>query len=356
MRAIRPIIVGSIASGVMAAAAARNRSRERAIRTFYDRAAPEPTIRELSDMQIRLPLVMHRAEGIYALFPADLEKVRGQLSSPALHPVQTLDGRATFAIGAFRYHDGTFQMADGSMAIMEPYGEVMIGPLVTSRPAPPMLEAYGVLGRFFGLGVDVMHLPVTTRQARDGGIGLWGLPKFVADMEFEDSLVERVVHLSEGGEPILELAVAGGGREILLQQPMITYSVLDGELLQVPMPGIRRGSRRIGDTGARLQLGSHPIAEAMRRLEIDVRPIASVTEIESRFFMGSGRPIGPGVPRTRFAGADRDHGRYVVRHPGTEWIDQYGARVPTPAAEPSRQAPTVARDEVGASTEPAPVD
>lgn len=349
MRATTAIAIGTVTTGI-ATAAIVNRSRDRAIRSFYDRTTPEPTVREVSDLRLRLPLVFHRAEGFWALFPADLEKVAKELSSPDLHPVATLDGRATFAIGAFRYHDGTFQLADGTTASIEPYAEVLIGPLVTRRPAPPMIEISGLLGRVFGLGVDVLHLPVTTLQARDGGVELWGLPKFVADMDFEESLVERSVHLSEGGEPILDLTVHAGGRERLERQAMVTYSVLDGDLLATSMPGLRRIQQRLGPVGVDLQLGSHhPVADALRRLEIDPRPIASVVELDSRFFMGSGQPIGRGVPRVKFAGSDREHGRYQVRHPGTDWVDQYATprqpAMPSPHSKAAKPAPDLVTEQ-----------
>lgn len=65
-----------------------------------------------------------------------------------------------------------------------PYGEIGVGiPVVfdasTIPVLPLLLESY--YPRF---GFHVMCLPVTTIRARDTGIGVWGYPKFIADMCF----------------------------------------------------------------------------------------------------------------------------------------------------------------------------
>lgn len=336
MRTSRVLAMGSVATAV-GAMAFMNRSKERAIQTFYERAAPETTVHEVDGTRLRLPLVFHRAEGFWALFPAGLDRVRAILCSPELHPVRTLDGRATVGIGAFRYHEGTFQLADGGTGIIEPYAEVFMGPLVTRRPAPPMIEVAPAIATRFGVGIDVIHLPVTTRQARDGGIVLWGLPKFVADMEFDDSLVERSVRLSEDGEDILTLGVMSGGRETLEHDPKVMYGVRDGELLEAAANGITRARQRFGPKGVRLELGRHAVAESIRALEIEDRAIASVTELDTRFSMGGGQPIGRGIAHPPFGAPDRDHGRYVVRHPGTDWIEQYPSRPARVRHEPAVQ-------------------
>jgi hypothetical protein len=342
MRTRRIVAISSIAAGVGVTAIA-SRARERAIESFYEQAAPEATVRETGGQRIRLPLVFHRAEAFYAIFPADIDRVGEFLASPELHPVRTVDGRASVGIAAFRYHEATFRMEDGRTGIVEPYAEVAIGPLVTRRRAPPMIELLPALGEWYGLGIDVVHLPVTTRQARDGGIELWGLPKFVADMDFEDALRERTVHLSEGGQPILTLSVLGGGRENLRRFPATMYGVLEGRLLAARTDRIAHTQQRFGGGGAHVELGSHPIADWLRAIDIDERPIVSVTEVESRFVMGSGRDVGTGRAHEPYPAPARERGRYTVRHPGTEAIAQYdnghrGRRHPAAAEREIRAA------------------
>ena len=72
-----------------------------------------------------------------------------------------------------------------------PYNEIGIG--VPCRLDPvlniPLLPA--LFDRFFAVGFYVHYLPVTTQIAYDAGVDVWGLPKFVATIEFEDTPTHR---------------------------------------------------------------------------------------------------------------------------------------------------------------------
>ena len=113
----------------------------------------------------------------------------------------------------------------------------------------------------------VLHLPVTTIEARDSGIAGWGFPKFVADMDFTDAPGSRRVVLSEGGSPILTLTVRPRGPVLAERRPIVSYTVLQGELLETVVPVLGHMQARLG--GGEMLLGDHEVAQRLRRLQID---------------------------------------------------------------------------------------
>ncbi|HYB39739.1 MAG TPA: acetoacetate decarboxylase family protein [Mycobacterium sp.] len=136
---------------------------------------------------------------------ASYDAVRDVLPSSDLHPVRWFDGRAAVLIAAMRYHEVSVRHADGTPDLLAPYGEVLIAALVTRRPLQRGLPL--LLPTMQGLGGFVLDLPVTTAEACDLGRKLFGLPKFVADMDFREEPTQRQVKISEGDAEIMTLRV-----------------------------------------------------------------------------------------------------------------------------------------------------
>ena len=111
-------------------------------------------------------------------------------------------------------------------------------------------------------------------MARWYGADALGLPKFVASIEFEDSPDALCCHLRSQGRDILSLEAA----------PLPTrheewntnlFGVLDDRLVQTPWQTTGQRGMAEGDAvQARLALGDHPIADALRKLGIGSEPIA----------------------------------------------------------------------------------
>lgn len=111
----------------------------------------------------------------------------------------------------------------------------------------------------------IHHLPVTTKDARDFGVEIWGYPKIVAEISFEDAGGMRRCRLRAEGKDIVVLDVSKmATREQRID--LYTYSVKDGRLLRtlVQSQGQYGITRLPG--GASYQLGDHPIAEELRSL------------------------------------------------------------------------------------------
>lgn len=300
-----------------------------------------------------LPIYWHASEWIEALFTTSLQAIREALPSDDLHPVRMPNGRGVVYIAGTRYGDITANGVEGVAAL--PYGEVWVAAAVTRRPAPPLLPLIAPASSGRAAGWFVLHLPVTTKVARDVGRGVWGYPKFMADMDFEDAITERSVRLAENGQTILSLTIHPAGRPSVGHDPTVLYSVLDGQLVEVAIPSYAIQQTRWGAAGGHLELGDHQVADELRRLDLSSRPFMTRLSISQRISMVRGRAIGPARPYLGYIGDERDLGRFVVHYPKAAPIDLYApfastagpmravasATSPTPAS-PAAEEPELA--------------
>ncbi len=279
--------------------------RPQALHDFLRWRGPTARGIDVGSARVDLPIYYYRDDSFLGIFTADREAVRALLPSDQLYPILTPNGRALVGIAAFNYLHTS----------IGPYGEVGIVLLCTyGRPAPPWLPLL-LESRFPGWGAFVLHLPVTTRVARDAGRVIYGYAKFIADMEFEKTPVLQRVRLSEGGRHILTLTVRQQGLVIHDNRPLITFSVRNGELIRtrIPVYGIYHLGLRPG-LGT-LVLGDHPIAQQLRELRISSSAVVTKNYLTRYAILPAGEAIGR-VERSHplYSGEDRPMGRLTVRY------------------------------------------
>jgi hypothetical protein len=296
------------------------RAEERADERFD---VPDPsasTLHEVGSLRVRTPVVYHRSDAIAAVFSADLEAVRAALPSPDLYPVRLPKGRAAFAIAAYRHLESTWTDAAGAVHVQAPYAEVAIGPWVSRRPLPPVLPLLFDRVPALRSGVFLLHLPVTAAEPRDAGRAIWGVPKFVADMEFSETQAERSCALSEDGTAILTLIVKSGGRVSRTRAPGVLYSVHDGRLLEIVCPVRAVRAIAFGGGGA-LELGDHEISTQLRDLDVAATSFATSTYVSARMLLPAGTDIGAAKPYEGRAGRSVGGGTFRMRYPDGSLID-----------------------------------
>lgn len=327
-------INGSIAAVAMVGVArgATRRRQQHAIAAFYgsDQVPDRVTV---DDREFWLPMTIHRMDGFASLHRASMAAARQLLPSDALHPVSLPGGDAVVMISAFRYWEITDDRPSPTEPAEPPYAEVAATILATLQPRPPLLSL-----AMMGMGLAptsgyVPHMAVTHRLARDGGRELWGIQKFIADVDFFDDVATREVRLSEADRHILTLTIRAAGRMRGRTQPSVLYSVLDGNLLEIRMPSVIESRSAIGRGLGRVDIGGdgHPVSETLRRLEVGPEPLAVVDAPAIRTMFVPGVVVGKGRRVVDYEGSDRDAGRFTVRHPGTGPVDQSVAAPSMPA-------------------------
>ncbi len=279
--------------------------RREAIEAFLRWRGPVAQNIDVGSARVDLPIYYYRDDSFLGIFTADREAVRALLPSDQLYPVLAPNGRALIGIAAFNYLHTS----------IGPYGEVGIVLLCThGQPAPPWIPLL-LESRFPGWGAFVLHLPVTTRVARDAGRVIYGYAKFVADMEFEKTPVFQRVHLSEGGRHILTLTVRQQGWVVHDNRPLITFSVRNGELIRtrIPVYGIYHLGLRPG-LGT-LVLGDHPIAQQLRELDLSFKSVATKSYLTRYAILPAGEAIGRADrPHAPYPGEERAMGRLTIRY------------------------------------------
>jgi len=213
-------------------------------------------------VRIGLPVRYYDWSWMNAIFPAPAAKVQLLLPSKKLKPLLLMPGTAMVALTAMEYR----QIAD-----VAPYNEFSIGVPVQYEPAvnvpglPMLFNPLLSPRRYRRFGVYIHHLPVTTKEAYDFGVEIWGYPKFVADISFEDAGDLRRCRLRAEGKNILTLEMK---KLITRDRPMSLYSytVKNGQLLRtlIQTQGQYCVTRFPG--GASYNLGDHPIAKELNAI------------------------------------------------------------------------------------------
>ncbi len=270
---------------------------------------------------VRLPLTYHDTAVASSYHLASAAAVARLLphdgGRPLLRPIPLPGGRTVVAVHAFRYRTVTWAGADGATHTLAPYGEVGVTAGVLAGP--------GVRGGRPATGGFVLQLPVTSREARDLGREAWGLPKWLGDMDFLDGPDSQRVRLSEGGTEVLTHTVRARGPAVRGTGSRTLWSVRDGRLLETTVRVHARWQARPGPGGTALVLGQHPVADALRGLDLSAAALSAFRAVSYRSTLPAGRPLrdAGAAPAAPYAGADAEYGRFTVAHPGTAALAQY---------------------------------
>ncbi len=224
--------------------------------------------------------------------------------------------------GAFRYEHVSMEHADGTSQMLAPYGEIGVLALATRGKA--QVKGLGMLRAALGsVQGFILDLPVTTAEARDGGRDVYGMAKFVADMDFTEEPGHRKVVLSEEEAHIFTLDVRTSGPVVADRAPTTTYSVHHGQLIETVVRF--EGHRQAGLRGraSTLVLGEHPVADRLRSLDVVTQPLVVASYLDARLILPTGTPVGAARDYVGHLGRDRERGRLTVSYPGTGPIDLY---------------------------------
>lgn len=214
--------------------------------------------RELpSGTVMELPVRYYDWAAMMAHFPAPVARLRELLPSPRLEPALLMPGTGLLTLAAFEYRD---------LACFPPYNEFAVCIPVQYEPAinvPALPLLWPQWSGTFGLYVH--HLPVTTEAAREFGVEVWGYPKFVAEIRFEETDQARRCLLRAQGKDILTLEVEKmPTRERSLNY--YSYTVKNEQLLKTHIEVQGEAGMVRFKGGATFALGEHPIAAELAAL------------------------------------------------------------------------------------------
>jgi hypothetical protein len=276
------------------------------------------------------PIVIHRIDGCMSVHAASFKAIRAALPSPALNPLRLPDGRAMVAISLYEKRAATATTPSGTVS-MPPYAELPVTAIVTRRPLSRTLGAIALGGSILGaspvrLGGVGLTWPMTSAAWAEAGRASMGLPMFVADFEIDVGEHEWQVTVSEDSRLIARLTLRAGGALGVDRMMQSTYGAIDGRLASARIDSEFVRRRRLRG-GATLELGAdHPVASRLRELELSPIGIGSWTYLGGRAVLHAPAALAaPASPVPGHPGRDVPLGKYLVRQPGTGWMDWYGA-------------------------------
>lgn len=183
-------------------------------------------------------------------FCAPMAAVQEVLPSDKLKPIQVGPGVAKVSVMTMAYRRTSW---------LAPYNElgVMLPVLYEGGEQESALP-----------GLYVLHLPVTTQQARDPGIKYYGFPKFVAQIDFDQVGSVRRCNARAAGQSIITLEVPQLD-SVPQSWDLYFFTVKDSQLLRSRMQVQGPVGMSTLRGAARLALGDHPVAGEVRALDID---------------------------------------------------------------------------------------
>jgi len=211
---------------------------------------------EIQGQTVKLPVVVRDASTAAATWLVSADAAQ-RLVPAAFEVARVLPGRTPLAIAAIDYRDN--DLGD--------YNEVSITFFVRPKGAPAGVPFLGALrdllrGR---LGTYIHALPVNQAFTCEAGRTIWGFPKSVQEISIESDGRRARCRLTMDGQHVLSLCLPRGGSRTLPDAETTTYTLIEG----VPhRTRFTQGGSGVGFSlgGARIQLGSHPLAEALRSL------------------------------------------------------------------------------------------
>ena len=223
---------------------------------------------EIQGRSVRFPVEVRDASGAIAGFLVS-SRAAARLVGDAFEIVDFLPGRTLFMLGCIDYKDN--DLGDYNEVAMNFF--VRRAGISKGFPNIPYISAWRAMASG-GLPSFSWKMPVNQSFTRDAGAMIWGFPKTVERIEFDDSREGRFHGLLEmDGQKVFEIDMPRGGDQVQPNTKGLAYSYIEGVphetvfTQQTRELGVSRGGR------VELRLGNHPIAENLRSLGLPKKPL-----------------------------------------------------------------------------------
>jgi hypothetical protein len=202
---------------------------------------------------VTLPVEVRKASNASAMYAVPADALQALIPGEDYDVLDLGDGQAQLILGLIDYQDN--DLGD--------YNEVAVIAFVRPR-GEPEAEA----------GSFILHLPVDQSFTCEAGCTIWGFPKSVEKIDYtygDDGVRGRLemdgqhvftLSLPRSGEPDDASASAGVG-----------YTYIEGVAHRTPMSTGGGAVLNPAGRAPELELGEHPIAEALRSLGLPKVPL-----------------------------------------------------------------------------------
>src|SRR3954453_4892673 len=201
---------------------------------------------------VSIPVEIRDGRSWFASFLVPLDSARTLVEPAGLEPARTMRKFALATLAFVRYSDGD----------LGPYQEVAVAILVQDSTGTGM----------GGASAYIHQLPVNQAFTCAAGREIWGFPKFLADITITEGRHADECLLVHEGRKVLRLDIAQGIPTPVRDTALDALSFRDGVLRRTRW-SLDGGGSRVRPSGARLELGDHPIADELRGLGLPHRAL-----------------------------------------------------------------------------------
>lgn len=239
---------------------------------------------EIAGRTVTMPVEIRHARQWATTWLVPASAAQAMIDYSGLEVIQPIPGRAVFALAFVDYIDGD----------LDTYHEVAFSFLVRPHEAIGAATTRDHLRalRTGSIGAFIHDLPVDAEFTRAAGTGIWGYPKWIAQITLTEMNGSTACSVYCDGDHQFTLQVRDHGLFPFPQDMPPTYSWRDGVLRRTSWDlEATGGSARPG--GARLTLGSTgPLVETLRRLRLPRHALMSTTAPHLRSTFGPPEVIG----------------------------------------------------------------
>lgn len=215
-------------------------------------------ILDMEGQQIEFPILCYDLRFVASIFTAKTSNLKKLLPHPSFKPIEVFPGIGLLGISALECHDTSIGQYNEASIIIP-----IIFPPKFLLPGLPMIS----MMRKQNFHFYIHRLPVTSEIALNAGIHFWNLPKFMADITFNDQGESLEVTLKENDKLILKMfakkLVAKGASRYQYH----VYSIKD----KVVMHSLTDGWAERFGTGknaGRIELGEHPVSKELAEINL----------------------------------------------------------------------------------------
>lgn len=212
-----------------------------------------------------MPVRSQGSPVLFACFSIDAGAAAELLPGQALHPCRLLR-RGLLVVAVANYLDTPIGR----------YVEFCIGILVSKGRSQAPALAPLLLRSLFGVGVYIYDLPVSTEVSVKGGIGIWGMPKRQANLDFVLGADTVSSQYDLDGQLAMRIDVPRPARSLVpVRATGVGYGSFRGLLAKSYVHVRGRVGLSLRGREARLLVGDHPRMRPLKTLDIDPRPVVT---------------------------------------------------------------------------------
>jgi hypothetical protein len=221
----------------------------------------EKRFANVDGIPFQMPVRTLASPAMFAAFSIDAKKAKDMLPGEELHPFR-LFRRGILVLAVVDYKDTTIGK----------YVEFCIGILCTRGRKRTLPLAPLLLTKVFGTGVYIYDLPVSTEISVKGGLGIWGMPKRRANLDFVigQDVVSSQYDLD--GHVVMRIDVPRNRAVIPFRMRGVGYGAFRG-LLTKSYIGLRGRMALAKRDGVRLLVGDHPRCDPLKHLDINPKAL-----------------------------------------------------------------------------------